>query len=217
MTDIDRLAFRTREPAGEAEGALVLLHGRGADENDLFPLFDMLDPERRLLGVSPRGPLSMPPGGAHWYVVKRVGFPDPETFFPTFQTLEEWLGAFLEERGVPIDRTVLGGFSQGAVMSFALGLGPGRPRPAAILALSGFMPTVEGFDLNLDELFGFRVAIGHGTFDPVIDVAFSRDAQQRLEDAGADVTFKESPMDHTIDPEYLDYLRAWLKRATSDG
>lgn len=215
MTSIDRLAFRVRGPVGEPEGALVLLHGRGADENDLFPLFDMLDPDRRLLGVCPRGPLSMPPGGAHWYVVRRVGFPDPETFFPTFETLEGWLEAFLEERGVPLERTVLGGFSQGAVMSFALGLGPGRPRPAAILALSGFMPTVEGFELNLDDMFGFRVAIGHGTFDPVIDVSFSRDAQQRLEDAGADVTFKESPMDHTIDPEYLDYLRAWLKRATT--
>ena len=191
------------------------MHGRGADENDLFPLFDMLDPEQRLLGVSPRGPLSMPPGGAHWYIVRRVGFPDPGTFFPTFETLEGWLGTFLAERGIPIERTVIGGFSQGAVMSFALGLGPGRPRPAAILALSGFMPVVEGFDLNLDDLFGFRVAIGHGTFDPVIDVTFSRDAQQRLEDAGADVTFKESPMDHTIDPVYLDYLRAWLRSATT--
>ena len=215
MTSPNDLAFRLREPAGEAEGALVLLHGRGADENDLFPLFDMLDPDRRLLGVCPRGPLSMPPGGAHWYAVKRVGFPDPATFFPTFETLEGWLGAFLEAQGIPIERTVVGGFSQGAVMSFALGLGPGRPRPAAILALSGFMPTVEGFDLNLDDMFGFRVAIGHGTFDPVIEVGFSRDAQKRLEDAGADVTFKESPMDHTIDPEYLNYLRAWLKRATA--
>ena len=215
MTATDKLAFRLREPAGEPEGALVLIHGRGADENDLWPLFDMLDPDRRLLGISPRGPLSMPPGGAHWYVVRRVGFPDPATFFPTFEALSAWLDALLEERGIPIDHTVIGGFSQGAVMSFALGLGPERPRPAAILALSGFMPTVEGFELDLDKLFGFRVAIGHGTFDPVIEVGFSREAQQRLEDAGADVTFKESPMDHTIDPAYMDHLRVWLKAATT--
>ena len=68
---LDRLlAIRVRPAAGEPEGALVLFHGRGADEHDLVPLLDALDPERRLLGVTPRGPLSLPPGGAHWYVVR---------------------------------------------------------------------------------------------------------------------------------------------------
>jgi phospholipase/carboxylesterase len=76
-----------RPAAGDPEGALVLFHGRGADERDLFPLLDMLDPERRLLGATARGPLSLPPGGAHWYVVRRVGYPDPETFNSTFPVL----------------------------------------------------------------------------------------------------------------------------------
>ena len=49
-----------RPAAGEAKGALVLLHGRGADEHDLFPLLDALDPERRLQGYTPRAPLSLP-------------------------------------------------------------------------------------------------------------------------------------------------------------
>ena len=72
-----------RAPAAEPEGALVLLHGRGADEHDLFPLLDALDPERRLLGVTPRGPLSLPPGGAHWYRLGGIPTPDPDTFWPT--------------------------------------------------------------------------------------------------------------------------------------
>ena len=63
------IAHLKRPAVGEPEGLLVLLHGRGADERDLFPLLDLLDPERRLLGVTPRGPLSLPPGGAHWYAV----------------------------------------------------------------------------------------------------------------------------------------------------
>ena len=71
------LVHRVRPAAGDPEGALVLLHGRGADENDLFGLLDVLDPERRLVGVTPGGPLFLPPGGRHWYVVPRVGFPDP--------------------------------------------------------------------------------------------------------------------------------------------
>ena len=74
----DGLVHRLREPAGEPEGALILNHGRGADENDLFGLLDELDPERRLLGVTTGAPLTdIPPGGRHWYLVPRVGYPDP--------------------------------------------------------------------------------------------------------------------------------------------
>src|SRR4051794_21681903 len=134
------LETRVRPARGEAEGALVLFHGRGADEHDLFPLLDALDPERRLLGVTPRAPLSLPPGGAHWYRLGGIPTPDPGTFWPSYEAL----GALLDELPVPVDQVVLGGFSQGAVMSWALGLGGGRPRPAALLALSGFIPTVEG-------------------------------------------------------------------------
>src|SRR5215212_8627859 len=85
------LSARVRPAAGEPDGALVLLHGRGADEHDLFPLLDALDPERRLAGFTPRGPLSLPPGGAHWYAFYRVGEPDPATFEATYPRLVEWL------------------------------------------------------------------------------------------------------------------------------
>jgi phospholipase/carboxylesterase len=202
-----------RPAAGDPEGALVLLHGRGADERDLFPLLDMLDPERRLLGATARGPLSLPPGGAHWYVVRRVGYPDPETFNSTYPELSSWLFELLAEHGIPPERTVLGGFSQGSVMAYALGLGPERPRPAGILALSGFLPRVEGFELDLAKAAGLPVAIGHGTHDPVISVEFGRDARDRLQEAGARVTYRESPMPHTIDPAFLGELPAWLREA----
>src|SRR5918998_6969581 len=167
MAGIDDLVHRIRDPRGEPEGALVLLHGRGTSEDDLFPLLDELDPDRRLVGVAPRGPLELPPGGSHWYVVRRVGFPDPASFEPTMEKLTAWFDALPDAIGVPVERTVLGGFSQGAVMSYALGLGAGRPRPAALVALSGFIPTVEGFELDLDGELP-PVAIGHGTWDPVI-------------------------------------------------
>jgi len=199
-----------RPAAGEAEGALVLLHGRGADEHDLVPLLDLLDPERRLHGYTPRAPLSLPPGGAHWYVVPRVGYPDPETFHSTYPQLATWLDDTLTEHGIPPERTVLGGFSQGSVMAYALGLGARRPRPAGILALSGFIPEVEGFELDLGNAEGLPVAIGHGTHDPVISVEFGRDARDRLMDAGAAVTYRESPMPHTIDPAFLRELPGWL-------
>ena len=177
------LHHRPRPAAGEPEGALVVLHGRGTDENDLAPLLDALDPKRRLVGATPRGPLSLPPGGAHWYVVREVGFPDQATFLPTYEQLAEWLDTFAADASVPIERTVLGGFSQGTAMSYALGLGAGRPRPAGILALSGFIPQVEGLELDLSKA------------------------------AGADVTYRESPMGHSVDPDYLSELSGWVDRA----
>ena len=87
MADLTALAFKRRPADGRAEGTLVLLHGRGADERDLLPLADALDPRRRLEALTPRGPLSLPPGGAHWYIVPRVGFPDPSTFLESFRLL----------------------------------------------------------------------------------------------------------------------------------
>ena len=196
------------ERPAEASGALVLFHGRGTDERDLYPLLDELDPERRLLGVTARGPLSLPPGGAHWYVVQRVGFPDAETFRATYDLAGAWLDELLAEHRIPPKRTVLGGFSQGAVMSYALGLGADRPRPAGIIGLSGFIPTVDGFELG--AVNGEPVAMGHGTYDPIIPVEFGRSARDRLADGGAEVTWRESPMGHTIDPAFLAELRAWL-------
>jgi phospholipase/carboxylesterase len=202
-----------RPPAGEPEGALVLFHGRGTDEFDLVPLLEALDPERRLIGLTPRAPLSLPPGGAHWYVVKRVGYPDPETFYASLRELSGWLDALPDDLGLSWDRIVLGGFSMGAVMSYATGLGPGRPTPAGIMALSGFIPTVEGFDLELERARGLPVAIAHGTADPVISVEFGRDARRRLETAGAALTYEESPVPHTIDPAIVPDLRRWLATA----
>lgn len=208
----DRLTYRTRPAAADPQGALFLFHGRGADENDLFPLFDIVDPERRLVGISPRGPLSLPPGGAHWYRVLQVGYPDPTTFHPTFESLQEWFDAVLADLGLSIDRTVVGGFSQGCVMSYALALGQDRPRPAGLIGMSGFMPTVEGFSLDLSDLKAWTAMIGHGSFDPVIDAEWGRRAQERLESAGADVIYRESPMEHTIDPAFLRDAQAWLQK-----
>lgn len=210
MGDLGALRYRERSAGAEPEGLLVLWHGRGADEHDLFPLFDILDPDRRLRGFAPRGPLSLPPGGAHWYVVKRVGYPDPETFWPSLETAHIWLEGLEQETGIGMDRTIIGGFSQGAVMTHSVALERGRTQPAGLIGLSGFIPTVDRLDIDLDNRSGLHVAIGHGTYDPVIGVDFGRDARDRLRAAGADVLFRESSMPHSIDPGFLGELASWV-------
>jgi phospholipase/carboxylesterase len=203
------LQARERPAAGEPEGALVLFHGRGADEHDLYPLLDALDPERRLAGYTPRGPLALPPGGAHWYVVPRVGYPDTETFTSSYRLASDWLDSL----PFPPEQIVLGGFSQGAVMSYALGLGRDRPRLRAIVAFSGFIPTVEGWEPELES--HAPVAIGHGTQDQIIPVEFAREAHRLLGDEN--VLYREYPLPHTIDPRFVQEVAAWLPRPVNPG
>jgi len=209
---MNELAHVLRPAAGDPQGALVLLHGRGTDEHDLLALLDVLDPGRRCVGVCPRGPLRLPPGGNHWYAVQRVGHPDPSTFLQTLSTLSSWLDALPSELGVPWAQTVLGGFSQGAVMAYSAGLAEGRPSPAGIMALSGFLPTVEGFALDLASRPGLPVAIAHGSADPVIEVDFGRRARDTLSQAGLAVEYHEAPVAHHIDPRALVELEGWVRR-----
>jgi phospholipase/carboxylesterase len=201
--------YAERPAAGDAEGALVLFHGRGADEYDLLGLLDELDPDRHLDGYCPRGPLAMPPGGAHWYAVPRVGYPDPATFAEGFAAA----AGFVD--GLKYERIVLGGFSQGAVMALSVALGDVRPRPAAVIAFSGFLPEVEGWSLGGEPWP--PIAIGHGTLDEIIPVEFAHRSRDRLVAAGATVLYRESLMGHSIDPSFVRDLRGFVRTAANPG
>jgi phospholipase/carboxylesterase len=207
-----------RKADGEPDGALILNHGRGTTEHDLYGLLDELDPERRLLGVTPGAPLTdVPPGGRHWYLVPRVGYPDPDTFLSSYELLASFLDELLETRGIPWARTVVGGFSMGAVMSYAVGLGTGRPSPAGILALSGFVPTVEGWEPELEGRSGLPVLIRHGRSDPVIDVSFARRARDLLSEGDLAIDYLETEAGHWLPPEVVPGLRKFVARVTLDS
>jgi phospholipase/carboxylesterase len=201
-----------RPAARDSEGLLVLHHGRGADERDLLPLADVLDPERRLHVVTPRAPLQLPGWpGYHWYVVPRVGYPDPETFHAAYRGLAALHDGLWERTGVGPERTVLGGFSMGSVMSYALGLGGDRPAPAGILAFSGFVPTVEGWEPDVASRPDVRAFVAHGRNDPIMEVGFARRARELLEAGGLDVEYHESDAAHEIDREHLAAATTWLR------
>jgi phospholipase/carboxylesterase len=210
------LTVRERPAAGDPEGLLVLHHGRGADEHDLLALGDVLDPQRRLHVAAPRAPLTLPGWtGYHWYVVPRVGYPDPDTFHAAYRELTAFHDELWERTGVAPERTVLGGFSMGSVMSYSLGLGADRPGPAGILAFSGFVPVVDRWEPHLDDRQGTRVFIAHGRRDPIMAVDFGRQARELLEGGGLDVEYHESDAAHHIDPAHVPVAVDWLAATLS--
>jgi phospholipase/carboxylesterase len=205
------LTFRERPAAGEPAGLLVLHHGRGADERDLLGLADVLDPERRLHVVTPRGPLTLPGWpGYHWYIARRVGYPDHDTFRAAYGRLADFHDELWERTGTSPERTVLGGFSMGSVMSYSLALGADRPAPAGILAFSGFVPVVDGWQPEPAGREHVRAFIAHGRHDPVMDVGFARRAREQLEAGGLDVSYHESDAAHHIDPSHVPPAVDWL-------
>lgn len=200
-----------RAADGDPQGLLILHHGRGTSERDLIGLADFLDPEKRLRVVSPRAPLQLPGSpGYHWYLVPRVGYPDQETFEAARAALAELHDELWEESGIGPGRTVLGGFSMGAVMSYAMGLSAERPAVAGILGFSGFVPTVEGWEPALADRTDTCAFVSHGRRDPVIGIEFAERARELLSEGGLDVTYRESDLGHQIDPAHLREASAWL-------
>jgi phospholipase/carboxylesterase len=208
----------TERAAGtpEPRGLLVLHHGRGSDEQDLIGLAPVLDPEERLHVVAPRAPVLLRGSpGYHWYLVPRVGYPDPDSFRAAYSELAAFHDELWQRTGIGPERTVLGGFSMGTVMSYALGLGGDRPPPAGILALSGFIPTVDGWQPSLEDRRETAVLIAHGRRDPVIPVTFARRAHELLEQAGFGVDYRESEAAHHVDPGDIPRITAWLEPTLS--
>lgn len=208
------LVFEERAAKGQPLGLLVLHHGRGTSELDLMPLAEILDPRHRLHVAVPRAPLQLPGApGYHWYVVPRVGYPDPDTFRSSYGQLAALHDELWARTGLGPQTTILGGFSMGTVMSYALGLGGDRPAPAGILGFSGFVPTVDGWEPVLGDRVSTRVFIAHGRRDPVIDVSFAQRARSLLEAGGLKVDYGEFEGAHEIGPADLPRATAWLQEA----
>lgn len=208
------LDFMERPSEGAATGVLFLHHGRGTWEGDLIGLADAFDPARELHVVAPRAPLQLEDApGFHWYTVPRVGYPDAATFAASRAALADFHDDQLERLAIAPERAVLGGFSMGAVMSYALALSADRPRPGGVLAMSGFVPVLD--DSSWAPEFAGReqlpVLIAHGSADPVIDFGFAEIARSRLEREGLAVEFHEFTGGHEIPPKLFAPVADWLR------
>lgn len=197
-----------RSPLGAVHPTLILLHGRGADEEDLLGLSSYLD--ERFMVLSVRAPFSFQFGGGFtWYDVGEVGTPEPTMFKASYGKLSQFVNDALAH--YPVDKTqvYLLGFSMGTVMSYAMAL----TQPTlfcGVVANSGYI--AEGTDLEYSwdtpEIPEFFVT--HGTQDPVIPVQFARRAKELLEASHARFTYREYPMAHQISEESLRDVATWL-------
>jgi thioredoxin 1 len=195
----------------ESDRLLLLLHGYGADERDLGGLLGYLDPDGHFVTVLPRGPVAAPPGFS-WF---DMAGGDPQTvaegFAEALAAIDDVLDAACAEHGMKRAEAVVGGFSQGAGLALALALAPSdRPRPAGVLAMSPF--AAPGLlQVDLDGARDVAVLLQHGTDDPMVPVAGTRELAKALADAGVPVVFAEYPMGHEVALESVQQAHGWLE------
>ena len=188
---------------------LILLHGRGTDENDLLGLTSSFDP--RLLIVSIRAPYRFPYGGYTWFDLDEQSGINNDQLLAGRDALIQCLDEIQQKYPVDVKRTFLFGFSMGAMMSLTVSL-TNPHRFKGVIAHSGMLPKEDTMKYQWDHLDGISFFIAHGTNDPIVPVALSRQAYQRFIDAKADVLYREYPIQHTISEESLSDAAMWLQQ-----
>jgi phospholipase/carboxylesterase len=204
------LVHRVAPPEGgvsERFPTLVLLHGRGADEEDLLGLSQYLDD--RLLLIAPRAPFEYEIGGYTWYDLAEPGKPDHGRFSESFGMLSAFVDDIIREYPVDSNRLFLLGFSMGAVMSYALSLT--RPRLfRGVSANSGYVPELDQLTLRWNDLASLNVFVTHGLADPIIPVSYARHARELFEKSNANLTYREYAMGHQFCEESLSDIVSWM-------
>jgi phospholipase/carboxylesterase len=200
-----------RRPAADRPPLLVLLHGIGADENDLFPIASMLDP--RLYVVSLRAPHDYAIGHAWFNIEFGLGGirPDVGQAHQALADLVAWLRTAPERHGTDPARTYVLGFSQGAMMSLGV-LRNAPERLAGVIALSG--RNADGlFEATADAatIAGVPLLVAHGTHDDLLPVDNGRAIRDAYQGTSADFTYREFPVGHGVSEDEVALVDAWLR------
>lgn len=208
------LHYLVREPKfiQEKNPLLLLLHGYGSNEADLFSFASEL-PEEYFV-ISAQAPYDMQYGSFAWYA---INFDADENKFSDLNQARQsrdMIADFIDEllAKYPIDSTKVNliGFSQGSILSYAVALSY-PTKIAKVVAMSGYLNldmAIEGFEKN--DLSGLKIFASHGTVDQVIPVEWARKTPQLLENFGIDVVYKEYPIGHGVSPQNFFDFRKWL-------
>ena len=190
---------------------LLLLHGFGADENDLFGLAPFMD--ERFFIVSPRAPFELPYGGFAWFELTiqpdKIGY-NVKEFEQSRQKILEFVNELIAEHDLDAEKIYLCGFSQGAIMSLSVMLSEPE-KFAGVAAMSGrAMPEMLPAQSNFDALKDFPILVTHGIYDPVLPVENGRATNEILSRLPVDLEYKEYKMAHEISQESLRDVADWL-------
>lgn len=190
---------------------LLLLHGVGSHEKDLFELAPYLDD--RFFIVSARAPLTLGPNSFAWFHVEFTPTGpviNPAEAESSRQLLLRFLSELVEAYGVDPQQIYLCGFSQGAIMSFSLTLTQPQ-RIAGMVGMSGrILPEVLPLLALPEALANLPVMVVHGLYDNVLPIQHGRASQQRLSELPVNLTYREYPMGHQVSAESLADIRQWL-------
>ncbi|MCA1613914.1 MAG: alpha/beta fold hydrolase [Acidobacteria bacterium] len=203
-----------REPSEESEGApplLLLLHGIGSNEADLYGLAPYLD--GRFFIVSARAPVVLGPGAYGWFNIEFTPaglVADAAQAHRSLRLAAGFVDELTDAYRLDPRRVYLLGFSQGAMM--ALGMAMARPsKISGVVAMSGRLPAREFQPADApDALAGLPVLVTHGLYDQMLPVSNGRAIRDRLAELGAALTYREYPMAHEVSAESLRDVARWL-------
>jgi len=193
--------------------ALLMLHGFGSNEADLFSFADQL-PEHLLI-ISARAPLSLDFGGYAWYQIyldaQNNKISDNQQANEVLQQLADFVDLLAEKFNIAAGNFNLMGFSQGAILSYALALNyPDKIKN--VMALSGYinediMPIKE----NRPAYKHLNFFISHGLFDDIIPIELARQIPPYLEARSIKFDYHEYPMGHEVNTDCLNDMTHWME------
>ena len=209
--------YLVREPKikQEKNPLLLLLHGYGSNEEDLFSFASELPDEYYVVSV--RAPYDLQPYGHAWYAIHFDT--DENKFSDDVQATEsrDLIIQFIDEliTKYPIDATNVNliGFSQGAILSYATALSYPE-KISRVVALSGYLnEKIIADNFTSKNLKNLKLFISHGTVDQVIPVDWARKAQPFLQNLGLEVMYKEYPIGHGVAPQNFYDFKNWLENS----
>lgn len=204
----------TREPLPKASNPplLLLLHGVGSNEHDLFGLAPLID--ERFVVVSLRAPITLGPGSYAWFEITftpQGPVINPEQAERSRQLLIDFIGEAFAEYGANSRQVYMMGFSQGAIMSASVALTRPDLVAGAVLMSGRILPEIRPIMADPERLKRLPLLVVHGTRDTVLPVQHGRASRGLLASLPVNLTYREYAMGHEVSEESLRDVLAWLE------
>ena len=203
------------ETGSSPQAAVIWLHGLGADGHDFEPIvpeLELAQPVRFVFPHAPLRPVTINQGMRMraWYDIYQFGGgPEDEAGIRASQRIVEDL---IQQQGLPANRIVLAGFSQGGAIALQTALRHAE-RLAGVLALSTYLPLAAALAAERSPANGdVPILMAHGTYDDIIPLARAEQSRQALERLGYRLQWHAYPMPHAVCPEEIEDISAFLRR-----